>query len=362
MDLKRTALYDNHVAVGAKLVPFAGFEMPIQYPAGIISEHNQVRERAGLFDVSHMGQIKISGEGTTEFLSKITPSNFSKVKDGGCKYTVLTNEEGGIIDDLIITRFSDNEFGAVINAACAEKDINWIKSKLPSGVELEVLDKALLALQGPMAEKILNSFAEADLAEQKYMTSQFTNIEGVGECQVTRTGYTGEDGFEISVDNDKASNLWDVLTSNENVAPTGLGARDILRLEMGYPLYGHDMDDKTTPVEAGLGWVVSKEHSGFFGDSKINLQKLEGAPVKRLGLRLKERIVAREGAEVYKNGAKVGRITSGGFSPQLQVPIAHCYIAKDQAELGSEVQVQVRGKEYQAELVKFPFVEAGTKK
>lgn len=362
MSLKRTALYQNHVAAGGKLVPFAGYEMPIQYPAGIIGEHNQVREKVGLFDVSHMGQVAFSGSNTAEFLSKITPSNFNVLKNGVCKYTVLTNEEGGIIDDLIITRFSDDEFGAVINAACAIKDIDWIRSQLPDGVQFEVLNKSLLALQGPMAERVLNELTDTDLAEQKYMTAQLTQIEGVGECLVTRTGYTGEDGFEISIDNELAPKLWDVLTSNENVEPAGLGARDILRLEMGYPLYGHDMDDKTTPVEAGLGWVVSKEHSGFFGDNKINSQKANGASVKRLGLKLKEKVMAREGAEVFVAGDKVGKITSGGFSPQLQAPIAHCYINRENAALGSIVQVQVRGKEYSAELVKFPFVEAGTKK
>lgn len=361
--MKKTSLYEKHLEAGGKMVPFAGYEMPIQYPNGIISEHNQVREKVGLFDVSHMGQITISGENVAGFLSKITPSNFNLVKDGGCKYTVLTNETGGIIDDLIITRFSDVEFGAVINAACAEKDIKWIESQLPENVSLEVLDKSLLAVQGPLAERVLNELVEdADLSEQKYMTAQYANIKNVGECLITRTGYTGEDGFEISISNDLAPKLWDVLNENENLEPAGLGARDILRLEMGYPLYGHDMDDKTTPVEAGLGWVVSKNHEGFLGEAKIAPQKKEGASVKRLGLKLNKRVVAREGAEVFKAGKKIGRITSGGFSPQLQAPIAHCYVEKEEAQLGSEVIVQVRGKEYPAELVKFPFVEAGTKK
>ncbi len=362
MSLNKTALYECHVESGAKLVPFAGYEMPIQYPQGIINEHNQVRERVGLFDVSHMGQINISGEGVAKFLSKITPSNFEILKEGSCKYTVLTNEAGGIVDDLIITRFSEKEFGAVINAACVAKDVNWIRSQLPDDIQFEILNKSLIAVQGPLAENALNAITDVDLSEQKYMTSQFTKIEGVGECQVTRTGYTGEDGFEVSVDNDLAPKLWKKLLENEDVLPTGLGARDILRLEMGYPLYGHDMDDETTPVEAGLGWVVSKDHSGFFGDVKINAQKESGTDVKRLGLKLKDRIVAREGAEVFIGENKVGKITSGGFSPKLQTPIAHCYINTENAQLGSEVKVQVRGKQYAAELVKFPFVQAGTKK
>ncbi len=360
MDLKITELNKIHHELGGKMVPFAGYEMPIQYKTGIIEEHKIVRNSCGLFDVSHMGQIEIEGADSAKFLSTITPTNFVAAENGGCKYTVLTNSNGGIIDDLIVTKISENSFSAVINAACAEKDIAWIKSQLKDDIKLKVLNKALIALQGPEAEKILQTQTNINLASLKYM--HFANAETAG-CKViiTRTGYTGEDGFEISIENVDVEKIWNLLCQN-GAKPAGLGCRDSLRLEMGYPLYGHDIDDNTSPLEAGIGWVISKEHSGFIGADKIAAQRIAGITRKRIGLVVKEKIVAREGSEIYKNGNKIGILTSGGFSPSLNQPIGMGYFAKEFANEGEALSVMVRGKEYVAEVKKFPLIAARTKK
>lgn len=371
--MKQTALYNAHVNQKAKMVDFAGYAMPIQYQTGIMNEHNQVRNSCGLFDVSHMGQIEIKGQGAEKFVSTITPTNFAKCNINQAKYTVLLNENGGIIDDLIITKFSDTYFSAVINAATKEKDIAHIKSKLPEGLELiELNDKSLIAIQGQKAEAILQKYVSINLSELNYMygsPAKFSprrrgELEGGEEMEIliTRTGYTGEDGFEISVNNADAETLWNKLLENEGVKPIGLGARDSLRLEMGYPLYGHDINDKTTPVEAGLGWVVSKEHSGFIADEIILTQKQHGADRKRIGLKFLDKIIAREGAEIYKENNKIGDITSGGFSPSLQAPIALGYVTKENSEIGNKLDVKIRNKFVTAEIVKPPFLQAGTKK
>lgn len=362
MATKKTPLYKNHISGGAKMAPFAGFEMPLYYKAGIIAEHNAVRTKAGLFDVSHMGQLRITGMAAPSYLNKITPSDFHRVLDYSCKYTVLTNEAGGIIDDLIITRISRQEFHAVINAGCRDKDISWFEKNLIEGVKLEFLKhQALIAIQGPESEKILQNLVDSPLSKIGYMKAGFTNIFGE-KCFVTRTGYTGEDGFEISISEKNAPKLWDELVNKHNVQPAGLGARDVLRLEMGYPLYGHDMNDETTPLEAGLGWVMSKDNSEYIGNSKIRTQKTEGLLRKRAGLVFNEKVVAREGAEIYKDGKKVGIITSGGFSPILQKPISMGLLDAPLANDNEEVDVDVRGKFYKATIKKYPFINVNTKK
>jgi aminomethyltransferase len=363
MELKKTALNKIHHELGGKMVPFAGYEMPIQYKTGIVEEHKLVRNSCGLFDVSHMGQIVIEGLMAGKFLSTITPTNFDQAEEGSCKYTVLTNENGGIIDDLIITRLDKTKFFSVINAGCAEKDIAWIRSKLPADIALTHLNtRSLMALQGPRAEEILQPLTDINLANLGYMKVATGHILDSYDVLITRSGYTGEDGFELSVEGHVAEKVWNALTLEGKAQPAGLGCRDSLRLEMGYPLYGHDIDDKTSPVEAGLSWVMTKEHAGFVGSPTILNQKAAGVPKKRIGLVINEKIVAREGAEIYKNGNKVGVITSGGFSPSLNIPIAMGYVAKEFGAEGETLSVMVRGKEYPASVKKFPLVAAKTKK
>ncbi len=362
MALKKTSLHKEHIELGAKMAPFAGFDMPLYYRAGIIAEHTAVRNKAGLFDVSHMGQLRVKGLAAPSFLNKVTPSDFHRLTDFLCKYTVLTNENAGIIDDLIITRLSRNEFHIVINAGCREKDINWLKQNLSEGVEIDILeDQSLLALQGVEAEAILQNLTNYPLAKIGYMKANFVEILDE-KCLVTRTGYTGEDGFEISISGKKSVELWSTLVEKFNVTPAGLGARDLLRLEMGYPLYGHDMDDKTTPLEAGLGWVMSKDNESFIGANIIKNQRANGFPRKRIGMIFNDKVVAREGSEIFKNGNKIGVITSGGFSPILQKPISMGIISSEFAKEGEILEVDVRGKKYQAVISRFTFVQPKIKK
>jgi len=360
--LKSTALNQNHKNHGAKMVPFAGYEMPIQYKAGIIEEHKTVRSTCGIFDVSHMGQVMFEGAEAAKFLSRITPSDFTALEPLTSKYTVMTNEHGGIVDDLIITKLTAEKFFVVINAGCAEKDIEWMKSKMPSSVKFTHLNtRALLAVQGVDAEKILQTLVAANLSQLGYMKITETTTKAGDAIFITRSGYTGEDGFEISIENSKAPEFFEKLIA-AGAKPTGLGCRDSLRLEMGYPLYGHDIDDHTIPVEAGLSWVMSKDNSNFIGAEKVLAQKAAGATRKRIGMVINEKIVAREGAEIYKNGNKVGVITSGGFSPTLNLPIAMGYVTKEFGGEGEELKILVRGKEYSATVKKFPLVQPRTKK
>lgn len=364
--LKKTSLYNSHVKYGAKIVPFAGYEMPIQYASGIVAEHNQVREDVGLFDVSHMGQILIEGEGAQEFISKITPSDFSTTALDVAKYTVLTNPEGGIIDDLIITKLSDKSFFAVINAGCKDKDIEWIKNNLPAGVTLKILDdRSLVALQGQKAEEILFKMLNAPVKNLNYMNIMFAGYEGKN-IFISRLGYTGEDGFEISVPNDVAPKFFEDLCDNYGVKPIGLGARDSLRLEMGYPLYGHDIDSTTTPIEANLGWVIAKTNTGFIGAEKVLVHKQNGAARKRVGVKVLGKTIPREGAELFNaptelGGTKIGVVTSGTFSPTLKTAIAQGYVETTFAALGTKIFVDVRGNKFEAEIAPLNFLNPRTK-
>jgi aminomethyltransferase len=379
-----TALYSEHIKLNAKMVDFAGYQMPIQYPSGIVAEHNFVRSSCGLFDVSHMGQIEIIGQGAEEFLSQITPTNFALCDVNQAKYTVLLNENGGIIDDLIILKFSSTHFSAVINAGTKHKDIAYIKSKLPTNLQLKHFeDKALIAIQGKFAEKILQKFTTLNLSEVKYMygfkcqiksnlgtafitgDSEFIHYvqnDKPIEVLITRTGYTGEDGFEISIDNKNAPDVWEAILQNPEVKPIGLGARDSLRLEMGYPLYGHDIDDEISPIEAGLSWVVSKDHKNFVAEKIILSQKQGNLSRKRVAIKFADKIIAREGAEIYKENKQIGKVTSGGFSPFLNIPLAMGYVDINNANENNEIEVKVRDKFYKASITKFPFVQPRTKK
>jgi aminomethyltransferase len=367
--MKKTSLNQTHRNQGAKMVEFAAFDMPIQYSEGMLKEHQWVRSgNVGIFDVSHMGQFFIEGKEVVKFLSFITPTDFSLSQINQAKYTVLTNENGGIIDDLIITKISDEKFFIVLNAACKEKDESWIRKHLPITVKLsEASDRSLIAVQGEKSEQILNQLIlKSDLSNLAYMNIGFYQLKNPqnqndAEIFISRTGYTGEDGFEISIKNSEAEKFWLELSNFAEVKPIGLGARDSLRLEMGYPLYGHDLDDTTSPIEAALSWVVSKSNHNFIGSERILAEKISGVKRKRMGVKLLENGIAREGSEVKKEEKKIGFLSSGGFSPTLKLSIGQGYFETDSAKIGDSVSVIVRDREIKAVLTSPTFIEAKTK-
>lgn len=385
--MKKTSLNETHRFLGAKMVEFAGYDMPVQYPDGMLKEHEWTRSgNVGIFDVSHMGQFMIEGKDVAKFLSYITPTDFSLSTQNLAKYTVLTNPEGGIIDDLIITKLTDEKFFIVLNAGCKEKDADWIRKNLknlPAGINFtELSDRSLIAVQGGKAEEVLNRFLSGVyLSNLPYMNlgtyklgtpMQFAKRQFAGRpvaCQndyweevfISRTGYTGEDGFEISIRNSAAPQFWRDLCAQSEVKPIGLGARDSLRLEMGYPLYGHDLDKTTSPIEAGLGWVVSKTNTNFIGAERILKEKAEGVKHKRMGVKLLDRGIAREGTEIRKDGKRIGKLSSGGFSPNLKVSIGQGYFDTALAKIGDQVFALVRDREIPAILTSPVFVEAKTK-
>lgn len=328
--------------------------MPIQYPLGIRKEHIHVREKCGIFDVSHMGQFKLSGEGSAQYLSRLTPANFSQKENGSCSYTVFTNEDGGILDDLIVSKISDTEFYIVVNAACKLHDEIWMKEHLPPSCTLEKLEeRALIAIQGPQAEAALQELVQTDLPSLQFM--QFTDEDDI---TIFRCGYTGEDGFEVSIPQEKALDFWNKLNSHKDVEPIGLGARDSLRLEAGLPLYGHDLDQTTSPVEASISWIISSEHDTFIGHERILNEKVNGAKRKRVGVLLKEKGIAREGCILYNlEDEEVGVLTSGAFNPTDGQAIGQGYIKAEHANFGDEIYVSVRNKKLKAEIHKLRFLE-----
>jgi aminomethyltransferase len=362
--IKKTSLHQTHKDQKAKMVEFAGYEMPVEYSLGMLKEHQWVRnDNVGLFDVSHMGQITIEGDNSAEFLTKLTPSNFKIAKNNLAKYTVLTNKEGGIIDDLIITRIAQDKFFIVINAGCKEKDIAWFEENLPNNLTLTKLDdRSLIAIQGVKSEEILQNFIlQGNLSELPYMNLGEFTLKNGQKVFISRTGYTGEDGFEVSIKNELASDFWLELCKNEFVQPIGLGARDSLRLEMGYPLYGNDLNEKTSPVEAGLSWVVSKTNDNFFGSDRIIAEKANGSKIKRVGIKLLDKGIAREGAEIEKDGQIIGKLTSGGFSPALKTSIGQAYLDSNIAINGDQLYVIVRNRKILAEICSPNFLPARTK-
>lgn len=357
--LKQTPLDALHCELGGKMVAFAGYDMPIQYPMGIMGEHLHCREKAGLFDVSHMGQLLLKGEGVDEALEALVTGDLQALKTNRLRYSLFTNEHGGILDDLMITRRAD-DFYLVVNAAVKDQDIAHLKAHLePQGIEVEVLeDRGLIALQGPAAEAVLSQL-NAQIADLSFMSAGAFELDGVS-CWVSRSGYTGEDGFEISVPAGEAEALARKLLSFEDVAPIGLGARDSLRLEAGLCLYGHDIDETTTAIEAGLNFAVSKrrrEEGGFPGAAVVQAHLQDGVARKRVGLLLKGRQPAREGAEIVTSeGDVIGKVTSGGFGPSVGGPIAMGYVAAAYAVEGRELGIVVRGRSLEAVVTKMPFV------
>ena len=364
--LLETPLAASHVAQGAKMVPFAGYNMPVHYPLGIMGEHNWTRDSAGLFDVSHMGQcFLIAEDGKFETaaaaLEKLVPADVLSLKPGQQRYSQFLNAEGGILDDLMITRLGQpgQEHGLylVVNAGCKVEDYGHLAAHLPKGVALKIAgDLALLALQGPKAVAVIARHAPA-LAELKFMTSTDLPVAGLW-CHVSRTGYTGEDGLEISVKNEDVEALASLLLKDERVKPIGLGARDSLRLEAGLCLYGHDIDTTTSPIEADLKWSIQKrrrEEGGFPGAARIQRELANGPARLRVGIRPEGRQPAREGTEIFAGGRRIGVVTSGGFGPTAQVPVAMGYVETAFAKPETPVTLVVRGKELPARVSAMPF-------
>jgi aminomethyltransferase len=350
-------LDDWHRAHGARMVPFAGYEMPVQYE-GIIAEHLWTRENAGLFDVSHMGQLLIHGHNVAKALEGLMPGDFQSAADMKPKYSLLLDEEGGIIDDLMATRRGD-DFYVVVNGATKHGDIDYMQRRLPRDVVIDYMkEQALLALQGPRAAEALEAVVPG-ATELGFMQGGPFNWNG-HHLWISRSGYTGEDGFEISVPGVAAAALADALNASELVKPIGLGARDSLRLEAGLPLYGHDLDTRTTPVMAGLNFAINKRRrvdGGFPGSMRILAELLNGAPQLRVGFEVEGRQPVREGALILDGeGSELGKITSGGFSPSLQRPIAMGYVATPLAEPGTALKLEQRGKLFEARVAAMPFV------
>ncbi len=358
-DLKATPLDALHREMGAKMVPFAGYAMPVQFETGIMAEHNHTRQAASLFDVSHMGQARLVGSEAAAALETLVPGDYQGLAAGRTRYTLLTNEAGGIRDDLMATQQGDHLF-LVVNAACKEADFAYIGDSIGDRARLEIIGhRALLALQGPAAADVLARFVPA-ARHMLFMTAEWLHINDL-ECLVTRSGYTGEDGYEISVAADDADALSRLLLGEDEVMAAGLGARDSLRLEAGLCLYGSDIDETTTPIEAGLAWTVNKrrrQEGGFVGADVILAQIKDGVSRKRVGIRPDGKAPARAHTEVVDvDGAVIGEVTSGGFGPSVGGPVAMGYVETAHAEPDTAIGLVVRGKTLPARVVKLPFVE-----
>ncbi len=356
--IKTTPLHGRHVALGAKMVPFAGYSMALQYPTGILAEHLHCRQSAALFDVSHMGQISIWGDGAAHALEWLVPGDIIDLAPSALRYTQFTNAEGGILGDLMVTN-AHGRLMLVVNAARKEADLDLLEIGFRGAVDVALHDnKALIAVQGPEAQAALARHAPA-AADLAFMRAATMNI-GAADAVVTRSGYSGEDGFEISVYDDAAGHVWDLLLAEPEVAPAGLGARDSLRLEAGLCLHGHDIDDKTSPVEAGLLWSIGKrrrQDGGFPGDERILDEIANGPKRRRVGILPEGRAPAREGTEILSAaGEPLGVVTSGGFGPSTGGPVAMGYVDAAHAEAGTALGLMVRGRNIPASIVKLPFV------
>lgn len=359
---ERTPLYDLHVSLGARMVPFAGYDMPVQYPTGIITEHNWTRSSTGLFDVSHMGQCFVAGpdhETTAKALETLVPGDILELAQGRIRYTQLLNEQGGTLDDLMVTATGTGRLGLVVNASRKADDYEWIGARLPDGVKLvRIDDRALVALQGPRSEAVLARHAP-DCAGLAFMAAAEMMFDGVS-VTVSRSGYTGEDGFEISVAAGKARWLADSLLAEAEVKPIGLGARDSLRLEGGLCLYGHELDESVSPVEAGLVWSIGKrrrEEGGFTGAERVLRELAAGTSRKRVGIKPEGRAPARDGTIITdETGRQIGVVTSGGFGPTVAGPIAMGYVETGSSVPGTSLRLMVRGSALPASVVKLPFV------
>jgi aminomethyltransferase len=363
-ELKRTPLYEEHKKLGARLVPFGGYEMPVQYATGIVAEHLAVREAAGIFDVSHMGEIEIRGEDALALVQLVTTNDASKLEIGQAQYAAICQEDGCVIDDCLVYRFADR-YLLVVNASNLDKDLAWIRTYAPR-FDVEVTDRtqesAILAVQGPKATEILQRLTETDLSGIGYYRAVTGTVAG-REAIISRTGYTGEDGFELYLPNDAAVPLWNQILeagADDGLIPCGLGARDSLRLEMGYLLYGNDLDLNHTPLEAGLGWIVKFDKGEFLGRAALERQKAEGLRQRLVGFKLQDRAFPRQGYEIRYQGESSGEVTSGLLSPMLSQGIGLANIALEATQPGTEIEVVIRNRPTPAEVVRPPFYQAGS--
>ncbi len=362
-ELKRTPLYETHKALGAKMVPFAGYEMPVQYPAGIVAEHLAVRSGAGLFDVSHMGEIEVTGPDRNAFVNRLTTNDVSALEPGGVQYSAILNADGTFMDDCTVYRFED-KLMVVVNASNRAKVwAHFVKKKGGKNIRLRDIsdDIGLLALQGPKAEALMQPLANQPLADIPYYQFSVGKIAGV-DCFISRTGYTGEDGFELYCRSGDTPKLWDALIK-AGAEPIGLGARDSLRLEMGYALYGNDIDDTLTPLEAGLGWIVKLDKgSPFVGAEALRAQKEYGVTRKMVGFQTAGRVFPRHGFPVFHEGRQVDSVRSGTVSPSLGIGIGTTYLPAAVAKNGTKFEIEIRGERVPAEVVARPFWKQGSAK
>jgi aminomethyltransferase len=355
---KRTPLYDEHVAAGARMVDFAGWSMPVQY-AGLMEEHRAVRSAAGLFDVSHMGELRLGGSGAERLLQRATPNDVAKLAIGQAHYSALLTAQGTYIDDLLVYRLGPEGFLVVVNAANAEKDFTHLSSVAPADATVEDVSEryALLALQGPAAQEILQGLASVDLAAIRYYRFAQCTVAG-SEALVSRTGYTGEDGFELYLAPSAAAGVWRRLLDagrSHGLMPAGLGARDTLRLEAGMALYGHEIDETTTPWEAGLDWTVKLDADDFIGRDALLDQRERGIDRRLVGFKITGRGIARQGHFVLFGGERVGEVTSGTFSPTLEEALGMAYVSVEAAGAATEIEVEIRGRRVPAVVVDLPF-------
>lgn len=363
-DLRRTPLHEEHLRLGAKMVPFAGYSMPVQYPSGIVAEHAAVRTAAGLFDVSHMGELHVSGPEALRLIQHVLTNDASTLDVGQAQYTALCREDGGVLDDCLVYRLGDS-YLVVVNASNLDKDREWIRAHaaaFDARVEDRSESTALLALQGPRAAEILAPLASADLEEIGYYRFAEGEVDG-RPALIARTGYTGEDGFEIYVANADAAPIWRRLLEVGGTAgllPAGLGARDSLRLEVGYALYGNDLDEEHDAIESGLGWVVKTDKGEFIGREALAKRKEEGPERRLVGFRLRERGIPRPGYEIQVGGEGVGTVTSGAHSPSLGYGVGLGYVDREHAGRGTLVDVLIRGKPVAAEIERPPFYKGGS--
>nr|WP_132398977.1 glycine cleavage system aminomethyltransferase GcvT [uncultured Pedobacter sp.] len=357
--MKNTALTEKHIALGAKMVPFAGYNMPVTYE-GINAEHATVRNGVGVFDVSHMGEFILKGENALDLIQRVTSNDASKLYDGKVQYSCLPNQDGGIVDDLLVYKIDDKTYMLVVNASNIEKDWNWIQQFNTEGVEMHNISDqtSLLAIQGPKAADALQSLTDVDLASMEYYTFVKGTFAGIDNVVISATGYTGAGGFEIYFENQYADQIWDaIFKAGEpyNIKPIGLGARDTLRLEMGFCLYGNDIDDTTSPIEAGLGWIT-KFSKSFTNSEALLAQKEAGIQKKLVGFEMIDRGIPRHNYEIADaEGNIIGKVTSGTQAPSLQKAIGMGYIAKDFTKEGTEVFILIRNTPIKAKVVKFPF-------
>ncbi len=364
-ELKKTPLNHAHRALGGRMVEFGGWDMPVQY-TGVLKEHRAVREQAGLFDVSHMGEIEIIGPKATEVCQNLITNDLMRLdEDGKILYSAMCYPEGGVVDDILVYRFSPEHYFIVVNASNIEKDFDFMLAHSSPGADIRNVSEnwGQIALQGPRSLDIIKKVTNEPLEALDYFTFRAAGVAGV-DAIVSRTGYTGEDGFEIYTPANRTEDVWKALLENgapDGLVPVGLGARDTLRLEMGYALYGHELSKDITPLEAGLGWVTKLDKGPFVGREALLGQKERGVPRKLIGLKLIERGIPREQYPVVENGRTIGTVTSGTMSPTLQVGIGMALVERDAARLGSVIQVEIRGKPVAAEVVKAPFVNPSVK-